>query len=92
MVDLDGSGHVVAGVVSAAASLPVEQNAGHQCQQSTCNSDVERPVEHGIVFTEAYTTFLVREATIHRDANGNADSCNVPTEQFEILFLNTLIG
>ena len=81
VVHLDNSGHVVAGVVSAAASLAEEQNAGHQCQQSTGNSDEESPVEHGLVFVEADIIILVHEAAIHRDANGNADSCNIPTEQ-----------
>jgi len=78
MVDLDDSGHVVAGMVSAAASLAEEQNARHQCQQSTGNSDEEPPVEHDLVFIEANIILLVHEASIHSDANDNADSCNTP--------------
>jgi len=81
VVDLDDSGHLVAGVVPAAAAGAEEQDPGDQCKQNAGDADEECPVEHHLVFVEANLIVLVHETTVDANANTNADSCNMATEQ-----------
>ena len=71
---LDDSRHVVAGVVSVAATPAEEQDARDQCEDDTSNADKERPVEHHFLVVKANIMILVHETAIHGNANSNADS------------------
>lgn len=75
-MDLDHSGHVVAGVVPDAAALAEEQDAGDQCENGAGDADEESPEEHHFVVVEADVLIVVHEPAVHSDANHDADSCN----------------
>jgi len=77
---LDDSGHVVAGVVPVAATPAEEEDTRDEGKDDSGNSNKESPVEHHLVFIKAHLVVLVHESAIHANANSNADSCNMTTQ------------
>ena len=73
VVNLDDSGHVVAGMVPAAAALAEEQTAGDHREKNAGNTDEESPVEHHLVLVKANVMLLVHESTIDTDSNTDTD-------------------